>query len=86
MAKNDCRASTESVRAVFSGGDSYYELVFDQWLKAHDAEVAARELRVFARAQDSWCEAGRAEQIISRRAVRDALIARAEDYEMGRLR
>lgn len=39
----------------------------------------ARALEEFAQAQDSWCEQGRAEQVISRAAMREALRARAAE-------
>ena len=52
------------------------------------AEIAAAErrgavkaLRELAAAQDSWCKEGRAEQIISRQAMRDALNVRADQVE-----
>lgn len=45
--------------------------------------VAVESLREFARAQDTWCEAGRAEQVITRAAMRDALLREADDLEAG---
>lgn len=51
--------------------------------EAHDREVAARALREFAGRQDSWCEAGRAEQLITRRAMRDALNDHADRIKAG---
>lgn len=47
-----------------------------------EREAAAEALREFARRQDTWCEAGRAEQVISRAAMRDALERAALDREV----
>ena len=44
-----------------------------------ERDAAAKVLTEFADAQDSWCEKGRAEQMISRAAMRDALRARAAE-------
>lgn len=42
---------------------------------------AIATLREFARAQDTWCEAGRADQLIRRAAMRDALLREADRIE-----
>lgn len=83
--------TTEQVRAVWAAWAEYGGLTdapsgrtddhlaeFDRWLAAHDRETKAEALREFAARQYSWCEAGRGEQIISREAMRDALIAEAD--------
>ena len=52
-------------------------------LRDREAQAAAKALREFARRQDTWCEAGRAEQIIPRAAMRDALNREADRMERG---
>ena len=58
---------------------------FDRWFAAEIAAAeqrgAVRELRKFAHAQDTWGEEGRAEQRISRIAMRDALLDRADQIQ-----